>query len=287
MSEKQTPQIRVERFEFLLTVNDNIICQRYFKINDFNEYALGSLELKDALDYCVSLIDNDLKSKSRVYIHHMAPNIFNSKEEMYEWAKHPNHTYNVRFGESFFVKGDEQEYWWDSENQVVKESQTKTNDGEFINPINETDPVVFKFTFLDNGREVYSKTWDGTCYPKFVRNSVDLSNKKGKVEESEVTRLNFDNSLLYHMVCDKSDLVSIIIKEICDVCSEQNKEWFTTSEIYDTTETIKNEDGTVTYKKVGPQKRYSYSLKAMNKKYYDGWDKYTKKKSIEYSKTLY
>lgn len=34
-----------ERFQFILYSNDNIVCQRYFRISGFNNDAVGSVEL--------------------------------------------------------------------------------------------------------------------------------------------------------------------------------------------------------------------------------------------------
>lgn len=86
---EQKREYRQERFQFVLSVNDNIICQRYFKINGFNEDSLNSLELKETvdeittgiissiplqgMDKCLTgmdkgLINSDLVSKSRVYL---------------------------------------------------------------------------------------------------------------------------------------------------------------------------------------------------------------------------
>lgn len=262
MIEKQTSQIRKERFEFILTVNDNIICQRYFKINNFNENSLKSIELKDVIDLCVSMIDNDLKSKSRVYTWHTAPCVFSSKEEMYKWFANPLNASRVRFGESLYLRNDPQEYWWDGEKIV--EYDDKLNDGEFTS-LDET-PVMFKFSFLDSGNEVYSRVWNGMYYPKFVRNGVDLSNKKGKFEGDDLTKLNFESSLLNCMVSDKTDLVSLIIKEICDVCTVNSKKWYTTSDVYKN-----NENGRIT------KKVYDYSLE-------DSWNNYVKKMALVYKK---
>lgn len=261
--EKQTSQIRKERFEFILTVNDNIICQRYFKINNFNENSLKSIELKEVIDLCVSLIDNDLKSKSRIYTWHTAPCVFSSKDEMYKWFSNPDNAKSVRFGESLYIRNDTQEYWWNGEKII--EYDDKQNDGEFTN-LDET-PVIFKFSFLDNGNEVYSRIWDGIYYPKFVRNGVDLSNKKGKFEGDDLTRLNFESSLLNSMVSDKSDLVSTIIKEICDTCTVSSKKWYTTSETY------RNVDANGRTSKVV----YDFSIE-------NSWNSYVKKMSDIYKK---
>ena len=56
-----------ERFEFALLINDNLICKRYFKIPNYIEDSMNSMEFKNICDYLVHLIDEDLKSKSRVY----------------------------------------------------------------------------------------------------------------------------------------------------------------------------------------------------------------------------
>lgn len=56
------------RFEFLLLINGNIICQRYFTINGFNEDSIKSLETKYVHDYCVSIIKEHLKAKTVDYL---------------------------------------------------------------------------------------------------------------------------------------------------------------------------------------------------------------------------
>lgn len=38
------------RYQFVLYINDNIICQRYFNIFDFNEDSLNSIELKELME---------------------------------------------------------------------------------------------------------------------------------------------------------------------------------------------------------------------------------------------
>lgn len=62
------------RFSFVLTIADSnnnnddiIICKRDFDIYNFDEDSLYSIELKECIDDVVSLINKDLKSKSRVY----------------------------------------------------------------------------------------------------------------------------------------------------------------------------------------------------------------------------
>lgn len=68
-----------QRFEFVLFINNNnIICQRFFDIRNFNEDSLNSLELKELMDNIVGvnngtfgelgLIPRFLKNKSVNYL---------------------------------------------------------------------------------------------------------------------------------------------------------------------------------------------------------------------------
>ena len=67
METKETKDYKEERFEFTIYVNDNIICKRNFRIFNFIENSMNTLEFKETVDSIVKLIDDDLKSKSRVY----------------------------------------------------------------------------------------------------------------------------------------------------------------------------------------------------------------------------
>lgn len=69
-------KIEEQRFEFLLYINNNIICQRYFNIKDFNEetYDGNIKELMDSLTGMnngkygtMGLIPNFLKQRSKDY----------------------------------------------------------------------------------------------------------------------------------------------------------------------------------------------------------------------------
>jgi hypothetical protein len=71
-------KIEDQRFEFVLYINDHIICQRYFNIYDFNEDSIKSLELKEMMDNIAGMnngdygsqgiIPNHLKEKSLTYL---------------------------------------------------------------------------------------------------------------------------------------------------------------------------------------------------------------------------
>lgn len=193
-------EIHKEKYEFILSVNDNVICQRYFKINMFNEESIYSLQLLNAINDIVNLIDRDLKSKSRIYTWYM---------------NHPELAYP---GELKFGKGE-----W-----------------SFMTPMEEVEPInpkwstTFKFAFLIDEREVISRIWDGSSYPRVVSDNVDIANKKIKIDPSELNRSKLETLIQYSMTNDKENLIPIIIRLICDATSTtyNNKPEYELSDTY-------------------------------------------------------
>lgn len=59
----------MKKFEFVLYINGNIICQRYFSIKNYNKEVKRSMDLKWCIDECVGLIKDDLKDKSVDYLY--------------------------------------------------------------------------------------------------------------------------------------------------------------------------------------------------------------------------
>lgn len=47
---KKNTNFSSQKFEFLLKINNNIICQRYFNIEDYNSNVLKSIQLKELID---------------------------------------------------------------------------------------------------------------------------------------------------------------------------------------------------------------------------------------------
>ena len=53
-----------QKCEFLLELGNNIICQRYFTVRNFNQRAIHSLDLYHTLSYVVDKIETSLVTKT-------------------------------------------------------------------------------------------------------------------------------------------------------------------------------------------------------------------------------
>ena len=225
--------LRKERFEFVLTINNSIVCQRYFKINRLRKNALQSLELTDTLNYCVQLIQRDLKDKSNLYNIYTAPQIFANRDEFNTWMV--NHTLKpVTF---VLFKDTEEVFVWSGDTLIPFDKRFNVSDYTETRDNIEGAPYTLCFTFIDNGKDyqtnelkrvVYSRIWDGTDYPKFIRGNIDLSNSKNKFN---MELRPFDAVLTSLLNKERGDLVSTIIDEICDVCSDEGIK-YTTELVY-------------------------------------------------------
>lgn len=218
-----------ERFEFELTVGNNIICQRYFRINNFNQTALRSYELTEAIRNCVAVIDRDLKDKTHTYLEMYAPKVFDSIKQMEAYVVDPLNADRLTPGEGLVVRGNSKTDYVYTKKGGVAELGYKFDDGEFTETPIEENKTTYKFAFKVDGREACAMVWDG-YYPKFVRDKIDLSNKRGKFEDDEVGRLSFEQYLLYKMTQGKSDLVYGLIRNICQACSNPDNKSYATSE---------------------------------------------------------
>ena len=226
--EKKNPSDFKEPYEFRLLVGDNIICQRYFRINNFNKISLGSTELTDTIRTCARLIDNDLKSKTRVYMSYMAPYVFNNENEMRKWFSNPLNSHKAIVGENIILRDkDESEYMWDG-TKLVKFDK-KIFDSTFTSVLTDKDVVTYELAFYVNDKKVVSTLFEGV-YPYYVRRNIDLSNARGKFEGEDLSRLTFESYVLNRLVYDKPDLIKKIVRKICDVCSVTDNNFYTLTE---------------------------------------------------------
>lgn len=265
-------EIRKERFEFELTVNGNIICQRYFKINNFNERSVRSVEFMDTVRSCAALIENSLKAKTEIYIRHNSPLIFDNEEQMEEWFKNPNNVAGLHYGAWIIIRGTGgHEYVWLGGDKF-KDEGVRVEFNEFVDEPKDEQEAIFKFKVIDNGYDFIKNPtgkvigeviFDGSAYPKFIRNGVDISNGRGRYDDMDISKLSHEMSLYYWCNAGQPDLVPIIIREICDVCSEEENNAYTTKMKY----------GDITYNNVPeyvtarPERHYSGGeLSKKNKK---------------------
>jgi hypothetical protein len=228
IKKSREPRDYKERFEFELTVGNNIICQRYFRINNFNPTSLRSYELTDAIRRCVAVIDRDLKDKTHTYLEMYAPKVFSSVEEMTAFLSNSENVKKMTPGEGLVVRGNSKTDYVFVKQGVAQEIGYKFDDGELSESNAEDNKTTYKFAFKVDGREVCTVIWDG-YYPKFVRDKIDLSNKRGKFEGEDISRLSFEQYLLYKMVQGKSDLIYGIIMHICTACSFSEEVKYTTN----------------------------------------------------------
>lgn len=229
---KKEPQVyKEERFEFALYVNNNIICKRNFSINDFIEHSMESLEFKNKVDEIVEMINNDLKSKSRIYTWYffnpMEPEAFD------EMVKGPTEPWECTF--RFEVL--------DRHKVVI----SKIWDG-YAYPPSVRDRVDL------GNKTVKIMTKDGRTY---------TYDKETFFNEREDGKLSFDLQVLKAMIWDKQDLLIKIIKQICETCSI-HEDLYTTLADYTMSEAWgKDADG----KKVV----YNFNIDSHNRKLERKW----------------
>lgn len=223
--DSKEPQDFRERFEFRLTVGDNIICQRYFKINNFNPVSLKSLELAETITQCTRIINDDLKSKTADYLSVVSPKIFNSLEEMTEYFKDEEHKKGMVVGEGIAVRNSDTSYVWGINGEPLPFAD-KIDFSDFVNELTDDDSVDYKFGFYVDGKERCSAIWTGV-YPKYIRSSIDLSNAEGRIPKEEVSLLGYDRFLRYYIAKDRVDLIYGLIRLICLTCSDKTENYTT------------------------------------------------------------
>jgi hypothetical protein len=247
-----------ERFEFTIYVNDNIICKRNFRIYNFIENSMNTLEFKEKLDEIVHLIDDDLKSKSRVYSwYYFNPQSPDDNEEFTSpliepWAC----TFKIVIS--------------DNKRDVI----TKIWDG-YAYPKYIRDKVDL------SNKNVKVTNKDGQTF----------SYEKEAFFKANEGRLSFEQEMLKGMIMDKPDVLLQITKKICEVCSPSKDEikekgYFDPKENakYLSKYTVIDDYGKA---ENGQNKKYCYSIRMANKKREKNWERAVMQKTNKYFKTLY
>lgn len=260
-----------EKFQFLLSINENVICQRYFRINNFDFASIESVELKETMDECVRMIQNDLTEKSRVYMWYTND----------DPIKLTGFTNDEKLDDSdvrFLTNGVEEEGILSNGRHVKKTYFDYASVASAATDYTDEKPAdgeyVFKFTFMMDDKPLYERVWDANVYPKYVRNGVDLSNSNAIYKDKDPSTLSFSLAIIYHMTAGKSDLVFQIIKTICDNLST------TYSDEYEYTkrdEYTNSSDG----------KKKSYLCSTYNKDFINGWRNAVHRKTNDYLNHIY
>ena len=187
---------------------------------------------------------------------------------------------------------------------------------ELKEPLLKPWECTFKFTVTDNGHEVISKIWDGYCYPRSIRNRVDLTNKNVKIVDKNGTvyvydketffeenssKMSLRNSILREMIYNKPDLSMTITKMICEACSSWGSEYkapndYTFSGVYETRDYARNEDGSLILDENGKPKivkdkehtkKYFFSNSLLFNKKAAVWGMVLSEKTKEYFQSIY
>ena len=217
-----------ERFEFVLSANNNIICQRYIKILGFNEASLNSVDLTETMTQCANMIAHDLKMKSNVYYwFSMVPQVFNDKQEMATWlAKNGKYLEVPKY---VITRDSEDVFVWNGREAELFSNTFNRKD--FLNDENNEEVPFLKLAFIDNGREVCTRMIDLSQSPRFVRNNIDLSNNYNKYDADGVYA-PVEKALVDEMNRGRRDLIPYIAREIQLCCSKPKKSDYTLSETY-------------------------------------------------------
>lgn len=185
-------EYRDNRFEFIVYLNNFIIAKRNFGIQNYIEKSMHTEEFSEAFNSIYKMIDNDLKSKSMIYM----------------W-------YNVWDGEFSCLTenellGDLQEPWETTFKIVVtdrgREVASRIWDGRYYPK------------FIKDKVDLTNK-W------------VRITNKEGKVETYDKESFFADNdenmspkmAMIKDMIYLKDDVLYKIIDKIADTCSRKEK----------------------------------------------------------------
>ena len=291
------------KFQFLIWVNDNVICQRYFKINGFNEESVYTEEFSNCMNGIVGSIQEDLESKSRIFMWYT-----NMSEPMKMQGFLSNEDLE-KYGDSFLnlitdssVQGKIQAPDGKIFNkEYIKYAEETANEyGEIEKP--KDGEFIFKFSFLIDDVPVFEKIWDGNVYPKFVRNGVDLTNNYALYDNKDTSTLSFGAAIIRYMQKGKTNLISDFIRRICETLSNtftEKYEYTKEMGVYKTNNKIDKENyekAVAYYGVVKPvvtghtdikEETKNYSYLSAFESYKQSWRKAVRKKTQDYFDNMY
>lgn len=273
MTEKTIQEVNSEqmkeRFQFRLTINDNIVCQRYFRINGFKSDSKNSYQLKETLHYCVERIKEDLKYKSNTYSWLTAPQVYETREEMdtHLPLRAEGRFQNVTNPLPLFVliSTTGEMFVWDGTKAEPYNGYFNTAD--YVGTDQEDQECTLKLTFMDGDTEVISEVFDGNCYQRFVRTNIDLSNSKNKYKQNGQFS-QYEATLIDEMNKGREDLIPIIVRNLCLCCSYEDTSDYVTRDTFN-------------------GKKYFFNLNYANSRNVSALERKYKAKTEKYFKELY
>lgn len=235
MEEKTTRtdgQFEKYPYSFELRVNDNIVCQRYFRIGGFNQKALSSAELTDTIKYCGRLIYDSLKSKTQLYYEYTAPQIFKNVAEMREWERCQTDRDAILNGKyqwkieplKYVIFEDEEDVYFWSGYDFTKFNGSFDRDSYLPGKKKDKVRCDLKLAFLYNDTEICSVLIDASEFPRFIRTNIDLSSSRNRYRTKD-TFQPFEASMIDIINEKHEDLIPVIKKELAYACSDEDIEY--------------------------------------------------------------
>lgn len=133
-TKQEVRKFEEQPFEFILYINNKIICQRFFSIRDYNEDSLESIQLKEMMDSICGMNNGEFGQMG------ILPNFLKEKTQEYLWNNY--NPYGV------------------SQSQEVRSIYEKVDD--------------FQFEVRVNKKTAVKTTFSGNFFPPKVRYAVDI-----------------------------------------------------------------------------------------------------------------
>jgi len=94
----------ITKFEFILTLEKNIVIQRFFNVNNYNPEAKNSVDLYECVTNICKNIANDLKGKTLDYMNEN-PGYFTDQKNAEEVSdnKEENFLLRIKLGDQLFI----------------------------------------------------------------------------------------------------------------------------------------------------------------------------------------
>ena len=134
---KKNTNFASQKFEFLLKINNNIICQRYFSIDGYNNRVLTSVELKELVDSLCGMNNGSFGSCGIV------PKFLKDKSVDYLWDRYDPYSESRREEDA-------------SERDIFKNED------------------IFTFEIKVDRNIVAKSTFSGNWFPTMVRYQVNI-----------------------------------------------------------------------------------------------------------------